>query len=148
MTDRVGCNSREEHTTRISRSRDASNAETTQPANDKSSMPAPDVSKMGYNPANFAYWIGTGPWVSGYSVYYAISFYDEATQTESARSDWWGPRTDPKKLYGGFGLIRIPVDPTGQATARRVWRKFEGQPEKMIHEISDNVTTKYQDDVV
>ena len=102
---------------------------------------------MGYNPANFAYWIGEEPWVKGYSVSYAISFYDAATQVESARSEWWGPKTDPKKLYGGFGLIRIPTDPTGRATARRIWRKFEGQPEKMIHEIPDNITTKYQDDV-
>jgi hypothetical protein len=31
---------------------------------------------MGYNPANFAYHIGTGPWVRGYVVYYAVSFYD------------------------------------------------------------------------
>jgi hypothetical protein len=102
---------------------------------------------MGYNPANFAYWIGEEPWVPGYSVSYAISFYDSVTQVESARSDWWGPKTDPKKLYGGFGLIRIPTDVTGRATARRIWRKFDGQPEKMIHEIPDNVTTKYQDDV-
>jgi hypothetical protein len=38
-----------------------------------------------------------------------------------------GPKTDPKKLYGGFGLIRIPTDPTGQATARRIYRKFEAK---------------------
>jgi hypothetical protein len=37
-------------------------------------MPKPDISKMGYNPANFAYWIGEEPWVPGYSVSYAISF--------------------------------------------------------------------------
>lgn len=110
-------------------------------------LPTPDVSRMGYNPANFAYWMGTGPWVPGYSVSYAISFYDARTQTESPRSAWWGPRTDPKKLYGGFGLIRIPVDPTGQATSRRIWRKFEGERERMIHELPDNITTKYQDDV-
>ena len=126
----------------------ASLAETTEPAKNTPTLPTPKISKMGYNLANFAYWIGTGPWVSGYSVYYAISFYDAMTQTESARSDWWGPKTDPKKLYGGFGLIRIPVDATGQATARRIWRKFEGQPEKMIYEIPDNITTKYQDDVL
>ena len=77
-------------------------------------MPTPDISRMGYNPANFAYRIGTSPWVAGYSVYYAISFYDAVTDTESARSAWWGPKTDPKKLYGGFGLIRIPVDHTGR----------------------------------
>src|SRR4051794_31783883 len=71
---------------------------------------------MGFNPANFAYPIGTGPWVVGYSVSYAISFYDAATGRESARSQWWGPRRDPKQLYGGVGLIRIPVDPTGQAS--------------------------------
>jgi hypothetical protein len=105
-------------------------------------LPTPNISPMGYNPANFAYWIGAGPWVSGYAVYYAISFYDAYTKRESARLKWWGPKTDPKKLCGGFGLIRIPVDPTGQATARRIWRKFEGQPEKMIHEIPDNTTTK------
>ena len=110
-------------------------------------MPKPNVAKMGYNPANFAFWIGEEPWVPGYSVYYAISFYDANTNVESERSGWWGPKTDPKKLYGGFGLIRIPTDPTGRATTRRIWRKFAGQPEKLIHEIPDNVTTKYQDDV-
>ena len=103
---------------------------------------------MGYNPANFAYDLGTGPWVSGYSVYYAVSFYDANTRRESLRSNWWGPKTDPKKLYGGFGLIRIPVDRTGQATSRRIWRKFAGEPEMLIHEIPDNITTKYQDDVL
>jgi len=127
---------------------DASFSEATGSPRDMSSWPAPDISRMGYNPANFAYWIGKSPWVAGYSVYYAISFYDAETQEESARSAWWGPKTDPKKLYGGFGLIRIPVDPTGRATARRVWRKFEGQPEKMICEIPDTTTTKYQDDVL
>lgn len=117
-----------------------------QPAQ-SSRMPKPKISKMGYNPANFAYWIGEEPWVPGYSVSYAVSFYDARTASESERSAWWGPKSDPKKLYGGFGLIRIPTDPSGQATARRIWRKFEGQPERLIHEIPDNVTTKYQDDV-
>ena len=31
-------------------------------------MAKPDISRMGYNPANFAYWIGEEPWVAGYSV--------------------------------------------------------------------------------
>jgi len=74
------------------------------------------VTGMGYNPANFAYHIGGEPWVPGYSVFYAISFYDARTGAESERS----------------GLIRIPTDPTGRATARRVWRKFAGQPERRI----------------
>ena len=26
-------------------------------------LPTPNISRMGYNPANFAYWIGAGPWV-------------------------------------------------------------------------------------
>jgi hypothetical protein len=120
--------------------------ETGQPADGP--LPTPDISKMGYNPANFAYWMGTGPWSPGYAVSYAISFYDERTRTESARSAWWGPKTDPNKRYGGFGLIRIPVDPTGRATARRIWRKFHGQPERMIHEIPDNTTTTFQDAVL
>jgi hypothetical protein len=112
------------------------------------SLARPKIGHMGYNPANFAYHMGTGPWVRGYRVYYAISFYDAITGRESPRSEWWGPKTDPKQLYGGFGLIRVPVDRTGQATARRIWRRFEGQPEVLIHEIPDNVTTKYQDDVL
>jgi hypothetical protein len=111
-------------------------------------MPTPDISKMGYNPANFAYWIGTGRWTEGYQVSYAISFYDARTGDESPRSAWWGPKSDPKKRYGGFGLIHIPTDSTGRATARRIWRKFEGRPEEMIHEIPDNVTVKYQDNVL
>ena len=111
-------------------------------------LPKPKIGRMGYNPANFAWHIGTGPWLPGYAVSYAISFYDAATGRESPRSEWWGPKTDPKQLYGGFGLIRIPVDRTGQATARRIWRQFEAQPEELIHELPDNVTTKYQDDVL
>jgi len=103
---------------------------------------------MGYNPANFAYHIGTGPWVHGYLVSYAVSFYDAGTDRESRRSVWWGPKSDPKQLYGGFGLIRIPIDSTGQATARRIWRRFEGQPARLIHEIPDNVTTTFQDNVL
>lgn len=103
---------------------------------------------MGYNPANFAYHIGVGPWIAGYAVSYAISFFDEKTGRESPLSEWWGPKTDPHQLYGGFGLIRVPVDPTGQATSRRIWRRFNGQPERLIHELQGNVTTKYQDDVL
>jgi hypothetical protein len=94
--------------TQINKSRDSSTAETNEPAQGALSLPTPDISRMGYNPANFAYWIGTGPWVSGYSVYYAISFYDAMTQTESTRSDWWGPKTDPKKLYGGLASSGYP----------------------------------------
>jgi hypothetical protein len=111
-------------------------------------LPVPSIARMGYNPANFAYHIGTGPWLPGYAVCYAISFHDARTGRESRRSKWWGPKSDPKRLYGGFGLIRIPVDPTGQATARRIWRRFKGDSERLIHEIADNVTTKYQDDVL
>jgi len=122
-------------------------AETTSLTEKRTPLPVPDVSRMGYNPANFAFWIGEEPWVPGYLVYYAISFYDSVTKVESARSGWWGPKTDPKKLYGGFGLTRIPTDPTGRATSRRIWRKFEGQAERMIHEIPDNNTAKYHDDV-
>lgn len=66
---------------------------------------------MGYNPANFAYWIGEEPRIPGYSVSYAISFFDAHTGIESERSEWWGPKSDPQKLYGGAGPIRIPADP-------------------------------------
>ena len=51
-------------------------------------LPTPKVGRMGYNPANFAYHIGTGPWVPGYAVSYAVSFHDAATGRESERSAW------------------------------------------------------------
>ena len=112
------------------------------------SLPQPKIGRMGYNPANFAHHMGIGPWVRGYSVSYAVSFHDAKTGRESPRSEWWGPKTDPKHLYGGFGLIRVPVDRTGQATARRIWRRFDGEEERLIGEIPDNVTTRFQDDVL
>jgi len=52
------------------------------------SLPTPRIGRMGYNPANFAHHIGTGPWTRGYVVYYAVSFYDASTGRESARSEW------------------------------------------------------------
>ena len=63
-----------------------------------SDMPRPDVSKMGYDPANFAHWIREEPWVPEYSVYYAISFYDARAKVESQRSDPLGgsPADSPR----------------------------------------------------
>ncbi len=111
-------------------------------------LPRPKIAGMGFNPANFAYHMGTGRWTPGYRVSYAISFFDARTGRESPRSRWWGPRTDPKQLYGGFGLIRIPVDVTGQATSRRIWRQFEGRPVEQVGELPDNQTTKFQDTIL
>jgi len=36
---------------------------------------------MGYNPANFAWHIGTGPWTPGYAVSYAISSFTSYATT-------------------------------------------------------------------
>src|SRR6476619_3255180 len=47
------------------RARGMTRDETTQAMSDAPLILTPDISKMGYNPANFAYWIGTGPWVVG-----------------------------------------------------------------------------------
>ena len=63
-------------------------------------LPSPNIGRMGYNPANFAYHMGTGPWVPGYVVYSTISYYDPRTDRESPLAAWWGPLTDPKGLYG------------------------------------------------
>jgi hypothetical protein len=84
---------------------------------------------------------------SGIPVYYAIRFYDARAKVESQRSEWWGPKTDPKKLYGGFGLNQDSngSDRAGDGAPRMA--QVRGQPEKLIHEIPDNVITKHQDDV-
>ena len=59
--------------TRKGESADATCGETMGPVHETSELPTPNISRMGYNPANFAYWIGTGPWVAGYSVYYTLT---------------------------------------------------------------------------
>ena len=54
----------------------------------------------------------------------------------------------------GGGDVRAQSDRADRAarrdarSRRRIWRKFVGEPERMIHELSDSVTTKYQDDVI
>ena len=83
---------------------------------------------MGYNPANFAWPIGTGRWVPGYAVSYAVSFYDATTGRESPRSEWWGPKSDPKQLYGGFGLIRIPSTPRDRPLRAESGAGSKGNP--------------------
>ena len=69
-------------------------------------LPVPRIGRMGYNPANFAYRIGTGPWVPGYAVSYAISFYDATTERESRRSRWWGP--DRSSFMGALASYASP----------------------------------------
>lgn len=86
---------------------------------------------MGYNPANFVYWIGEPPWAPRYQVSYSISFYDSTTGMESPRSAW--------RVRGDLNA--------GRTTARRIHRRFEGEEERVIHELRDNITPKYQDAV-
>jgi hypothetical protein len=45
-------------------------------------LPTPEIAKMRYNPANFAYRIGTGPWSVGYAVSHALRFYDSRSRSE------------------------------------------------------------------
>ena len=98
----------EGNVTQASGSDELTPVETTEPVKATPLMPTPKISKMGYNPANFAYWIGNGPWVAGYSVYYAISFYDATTGSESARSDWWGTQDGPQEAVWRFGPYPDP----------------------------------------
>ena len=45
-------------------------------------------------------------------------------------------------------MERVSFQGRNLATARRIWRKFAGEEERLIHEIPDNVTTKFQDGVL
>lgn len=109
-------------------------------------MRKPSIARIQYNSANFAYHICEPPWTPDYQVSYCISFFTGPRGSHSERSNWWGPKIDPKNLDGGFGLIKIPADPTGQATARGIYRKLEGSKERLI-QLSGNTASKYQDDV-
>ena len=78
-----------------------------------SSLPTPRIGRMGYNPANFAYHIGTGPWARGYAVYYAVSFYDATTGRESARSALVGTEDGSQAVVWRFRFDPDPHRPDG-----------------------------------
>ena len=111
-----------------------------------SDMPGPDVSKMGYNPANFAYWIGEEPWVPGYFV--TMRSASMMRERRSNRSDQLVGSKDrcQEALWRVWPIRFQRIRPGGQRGAA-YGASSRGNPKKMIHEIPDNVTTKYPDDV-
>ncbi|CAO3425154.1 Phosphatidylcholine-hydrolyzing phospholipase C (EC 3.1.4.3) [Azospirillum doebereinerae] len=79
-------------------------------------------------------------WVDGNTVRYAFSRVNG--QNESYTGPW-SPYTELRGAY--LPTLTVPVDPTGGATARNIFRQFgNGQPE-LIGTIPDNTTTSYID---
>jgi hypothetical protein len=115
----------------------------------------PPLSGPDFDPSN---WTGTAPkpgsnkWVSGYKVRYAVSFYGANGETPPGR--WWQPThwpgSDADGYYAGSPwanptLTNIPIDLTNTATARIIYRQFNGGDVEIVGVIPDNTTTRFVD---
>jgi hypothetical protein len=80
-------------------------------------------------------------WKANTQVRYAVSFVDDAG--ESGRGPW-GPWGGASWALGY--LTDIPTDPAGRATARKIYRQFQGGEPELIGTIANNTDTEYQDE--
>lgn len=79
-------------------------------------------------------------WVDGNRVRYAFSWTNDLNQS------YIGPWSDWITLQGQyFPTLIVPVDPTGRAAGRNVFRQFEGGLQEQAGSIDDNVSTRFID---
>lgn len=80
-------------------------------------------------------------WKNGARLRYAVSFVRALDESDL------GPWTDRIVLKDQFfpTLKEIPVDATGRATARRIFRQFNDDLFELVGEIPDNTTTTFVD---
>ncbi|MEN2990541.1 hypothetical protein WG926_19670 [Tistrella sp. BH-R2-4] len=79
-------------------------------------------------------------WMDGRRVRYAFSW------TNDLNESYIGPWSDWITLQGQyFPTLIVPVDPTGRAAGRNVFRQFEGGLQEQAGSIDDNVSTRFVD---
>jgi hypothetical protein len=98
------------------------------------SIPAPPSSSP-----NIDSWTPCAGWPAGLPVTYAVSFFNSGYET--ARSPW----TTGDQTSAMATLSAIPVDPSGNATGRNIYRQLQGFEPQLIASINDNTTATYQD---
>ena len=91
---------------------------------------------------------GSPVWKPGFGVRYALEF--EYIDGTVVRSGWWHAERqvagDGYSFHDyAFPQMTLPVDPTGQAVARRVIRQFKDRPERMLVRIANNSDTEWTD---
>jgi hypothetical protein len=47
---------------------------------------------------------------------------------------------------GSYPTVSLPIDSSGTATGRRLYRQFSGAPIELVAEVPDNRTTEVVDD--
>ncbi len=80
-------------------------------------------------------------WVNGNQVRYCVTFVNGLNETSP------GPWCSYAMLNNQFlpTLVNIPVDPSGTANARNIYREFYGKPFQFVGTIHDNSTTTFID---
>lgn len=106
-------------------------------------------------------WTSSDPsppaWRDGARVRYAVSYFNEFwTPGRWYEWDEWGPAfnesdrgdwSDWAEVKGQYKpVIDIPIDGTGRAQGRVVYRQFKGAAPQRIGQVDDNTTTQYTDD--
>jgi hypothetical protein len=80
-------------------------------------------------------------WAANTQVRYAVTFVTPKGETDLGP---WGPWGGTSYALGY--LVHIPTDPSGQATARKIYRQFQNGVPEVIGTLADNTTTEYQDE--
>jgi hypothetical protein len=104
-------------------------------------LPAP-TGRPAFDPQG---WRSTTPvppnWVAGKRLRYAVSFFRDHEESDL------GPWSDQVTLKDRFfpTLIGIPVDASGRAKGRRIWRQLDSAQFELVGEIPDNTATIFID---
>lgn len=95
-------------------------------------------------------------WKNGTRVRYAASFFENYRPPGAAsETEQWGPAcnesdrspwSDWADVDGHYKpTVTIPIDPTGRAAGRRIYRQFEGAAPQLVGQVDDNTTADYAD---
>src|ERR1039458_7564908 len=81
-----------------------------------------------------------GQWPANVLAQYAVTFFNAAGETAFGP---WGSMSGAGSARAD--LEDVPVDPSGQATGRNIYRELQGFNVQLVGTINDNTTTVFQD---
>jgi hypothetical protein len=82
-----------------------------------------------------------GRWTGASTVRYAASFFTPSIESPLGP---WSPAMATSA--GSYPTVSLPIDSSGTATGRRLYRQFSGAPIELVAEVPDNRTTEVVDD--
>ena len=81
-----------------------------------------------------------GQWPANVPAQYAVTFFNAAGETAFGP---WGSMSGAGSALAD--LEEVPLDPSGQATGRNIYRQLQGFNVQLVGTINDNTTTVFQD---